>query len=129
MLMTTGAAFLARSGVSVRDAVKKIRIVSALVLASVVFGVSPAHAVDPIQEHNIANCHFDKSKSGKERAKYCKALEGKPMTKTARDCLVRAGVGGAVALVVGRVNKKAAREIAVNVAGSGAAACLSSLLK
>jgi hypothetical protein len=112
-----------------RDAVKKIRFMSALVLASIVFGAAPAHAVDVVQEHNIANCHFDKSKSDKDRAKYCKALEGKPMTKAAKDCLIRAGVGGAVALVVGRVNKKAAREIAVNVAGAGAAACLSSLLK
>ncbi|MGY0459603.1 hypothetical protein ACW14Y_05020 [Kitasatospora sp. cg17-2] len=102
---------------------------SALVLASVVFGVAPAHAVDPRQEYNVANCHFDKNKSGQERAKYCRALEGRPMTETAKNCLVRAGVGGAVALVVGRVNKKAAREIAVNVAGAGAGACLSSLLK
>ncbi|MCX4511896.1 hypothetical protein OHA27_16625 [Streptomyces sp. NBC_01619] len=50
------------------------------------------------------------------------------MTKTAKNCLLRAGVGSAAALIVGRVNKKAAREIAVNTVGAGAAACLSSLI-
>ncbi|WP_125513740.1 hypothetical protein [Streptomyces sp. WAC 01529] len=103
---------------------------SALVLASLTFGAAPvAYAVDPIQEHRIANCYFDKSKRGAERQKYCKALEGKPMTKTAKNCLVRAGIGGAAALVVGKVNKKVAREIAVNVAGAGASACLSAFVK
>ncbi|MEV7645687.1 hypothetical protein AB0O32_37890 [Streptomyces rubiginosohelvolus] len=51
------------------------------------------------------------------------------MTKVAKNCLLRAGVGSPAVLVVGRVNKKAAREIAVNTVGAGAAACLSSLIK
>lgn len=107
----------------------KKKIAASVVLTALLLGAAPAaHAVDPVQEHNIANCYFDKSKSGNERARYCKALEGRPMTKTARNCLLRAGVGSAAALVVGKVNKKLAREIAVNTAGAGAAACLSSLI-
>ncbi|MFI1681518.1 hypothetical protein [Streptomyces sp. NPDC020607] len=105
---------------------------SVAVLAAIAAGAAPAvpaYAVDVIQEHNVANCYFDKSKSATEKQKYCKALEGRPMTETAKNCLIRAGIGGAAALVVGRINKKAAREIAVNVAGAGASACLSSLLK
>jgi hypothetical protein len=107
----------------------KNKIVTAVVLATLSLGVAPsAHAVDVIQEHNVANCYFDKSKTGKERAKYCNAIKGRPMTKAAKNCLLRAGVGSAAALIVGRVNKKAAREIAVNTVGAGAAACLSSLI-
>ncbi|MEU8779458.1 hypothetical protein [Streptomyces sp. NPDC048606] len=85
--------------------------------------------VDPRQEHNVANCYFDKTKSGKERAKYCKALEGSDMTQVAKDCLVRAGIGSAAALIVGKVNKKVAREIAVNTVAGGVTGCLSALVK
>ncbi|MFJ3161384.1 hypothetical protein [Streptomyces kanasensis] len=102
-------------------------------MAAFVLSIAPtAHAgqqVDVIQEHNVTNCYFDKSKSGKERAKYCNALQGRPMTKAARDCLLRAGVGSAAALIVGKVNKKVAREIAVNTVGAGAAGCLTALIK
>ncbi|MEV0371210.1 hypothetical protein AB0I10_15495 [Streptomyces sp. NPDC050636] len=107
----------------------KNKIITAIVLATLTLGAAPAaHAVDPVQEHNIANCYFDTSNTGKKKEKYCKALEGRPMTKTAKNCLLRAGVGSAAALVVGRVNKKVAKEIAVNTVGAGAAACLSSLI-
>ncbi|MFD4482703.1 hypothetical protein ACFWPU_42275 [Streptomyces sp. NPDC058471] len=107
----------------------KNKIVTAIVLATLTLGAAPAaHAVDPVQEHNIANCYFDTSKTGKEKEKYCKALEGSPMTETAKNCLLRAGVGSAAALIVGKVNKKAAKEIAVNTVGAGATACLSSLI-
>ncbi|RSS40309.1 hypothetical protein EF912_32370 [Streptomyces sp. WAC07061] len=85
--------------------------------------------VDPRQEYNVSNCYFDKSKSGQERAKYCKALEGGEMTEAAKNCLVRAGIGGAAALIVGRVNKKVAREIAVNTVAGGVTGCLSALVK
>ncbi|WSP43213.1 hypothetical protein OG247_41715 [Streptomyces sp. NBC_01244] len=99
---------------------------SALVLAAVAFGAAPAHAVDPRQEYNISKCYFDKHETNK--AKYCKALEGRPMTKAAKDCLIRAGIGSAAALIVGRVNKKLAREIAVNTVAAGATGCITSLL-
>ncbi|MGW7412717.1 hypothetical protein [Streptomyces sp. NPDC054863] len=105
----------------------KIKVVAALVLATSVFGAVPAHAVDPRQEYNISKCYFDKRETNK--AKYCKALEGRPMTKTAKDCLLRAGVGSAAALIVGRVNKKVAREIAVNTVAAGATGCITALLK
>lgn len=85
--------------------------------------------VDPRQEYNVSNCYFDKSKSGQERAKYCKALEGSDMTETAKNCLVRAGIGSAAALIVGKVNKKIAREIAVNTVAGGVTGCLSALVK
>ncbi|MEU8463953.1 hypothetical protein [Streptomyces sp. NPDC029003] len=85
--------------------------------------------VDPRQEYNISNCYFDKSKSGQERAKYCKALEARDMTETAKNCLVRAGIGSAAALIVGKVNKKVAREIAVNTVAGGVTGCLSALVK
>ncbi|MEU7738572.1 hypothetical protein AB0B51_37040 [Streptomyces griseus] len=105
------------------------KIATSVILAALLLGAAPAaHAVDPVQEHKISNCYFDKSKTGKQRAKYCNALKGRKMTKVAKNCLLRAGVGSAAALVVGRVNKKAAREIAVNTVGAGAAACLSSLI-
>jgi hypothetical protein len=111
----------------------KTKIAASVTMAALLLGIAPtAHAgeqVDVIQEHNITNCYFDKSKSGKERAKYCNALQGRPMTKAARDCLLRAGVGSAAALIVGKVNKKLAREIAVNTVGAGAAGCLTSLIK
>ncbi|MET9596246.1 MULTISPECIES: hypothetical protein [unclassified Streptomyces] len=109
----------------------KTKIITLAILAAtgIALGAGPAHAVDPRQEHNVSKCYFDKNQSAKEREKYCKALEGRPMTEAAKNCLLRAGVGGAAALVVGRVNKKVAREIAVNVAGAGAAACLSSMIK
>ncbi|WP_272261006.1 hypothetical protein [Streptomyces xanthophaeus] len=105
---------------------KKIRIVTAMVLATIAFGAVPAHAVDPRQEHNISKCYFDKHEADKQ--KYCKALEGRPMTKAAKDCLIRAGVGSAAALIVGRVNKKVAREIAVNTVAAGATGCITALL-
>ncbi|MFD4240895.1 hypothetical protein ACFWP3_04725 [Streptomyces sp. NPDC058525] len=46
----------------------------------------------------------------------------------AKDCLIRAGVGSAAALIVGRVNKKVAREIAVNTVAAEATGCISSML-
>ncbi|WP_369383009.1 hypothetical protein [Streptomyces sp. cg36] len=106
------------------------KIITGILAGAIVLGAAPvAQAVDPRQEHNISNCYFDKSKTGQQRAKYCKALEGRPMTQAARNCLLRAGVGSAAALIVGRINKKVAREIAVNTVGAGAAACLSSMIK
>ncbi|MEU6826004.1 hypothetical protein ABZ921_35795 [Streptomyces atriruber] len=99
-----------------------------MILASMALTVAPAaHAVDVIQEHNVSKCYFDKHEADKQ--KYCKALEGHPMSETAKNCLLKAGVGGAAALIVGRVNKKAAREIVNNTVAAGAAACLSSLIK
>ncbi|MCX4546283.1 hypothetical protein [Streptomyces sp. NBC_01565] len=107
----------------------KIKVLSAMVLTALVMGTAPAYAVDPRQEHNIANCYFDKSNTGKTKERYCKALEGSTMTKIQRDCLLRAGLGSVAALAVGKINKKAAREIAVNVVAAGASGCISALIK
>jgi hypothetical protein len=102
----------------------KIRFVSATVLAAIALGVAPAHAVDVRQEYNSAGCYLGKKKDPKA----CERLMAtKPMTKTAKDCLIKAGIGGAVALVVGRVNKDAAKKIATNVVAGGVSGCLSSL--
>ncbi|MDA5280972.1 hypothetical protein [Streptomyces sp. Isolate_45] len=110
----------------------KIKFVSALALAVVAVGVAPAapaFAVDPRQEYNTANCYFDKSKSGKEKEKYCKALIGKDLTAGEKECLKRAGIAGAAALTIGRINNKKAKEIVVNSTGAALAACFSSKVK
>ncbi|MEU8779530.1 hypothetical protein [Streptomyces sp. NPDC048606] len=85
--------------------------------------------VDPRQEHNTANCYFDKSKSGKEKQKYCKALIGKDLTAKEKECLKRAGLAGAAALTLGRMNNKKAKEIAANTAVGALAACFSAKIK
>ncbi|MEV6973280.1 hypothetical protein [Kitasatospora sp. NPDC093806] len=82
--------------------------------------------VDPRQERNAVNCRFDRNQQDRER--FCKALETKPMTEAAKNCLVRMGVGGAAALVAGKINKKVAREITVNTVAAGASGCLTALL-
>lgn len=101
---------------------------SIVLSAAMAWGISVplAHAVDVIQEHNCINCRFGDGNG--ENQKYREALANKPMSDMAKNCLVKAGIGGAAALVVGRVNGTAARDLAVNVAGAGAAACLSSLV-
>ncbi|WP_159424677.1 hypothetical protein [Streptomyces sp. TLI_053] len=82
--------------------------------------------VDPRQDHNAVNCRFGKNEA--DREKYCKALGARPMTETAKNCLIRMGVGGAAALIAGKVNKKVAREITVNTVAAGASGCLTALL-
>lgn len=82
--------------------------------------------VDPRQDHNAVNCRFGHNE--RDRENYCKALETKPMTDVARNCLIRMGVGGAAALIAGKVNKKVAREITVNTVAAGASGCLTALL-
>ncbi|MEU8779053.1 hypothetical protein [Streptomyces sp. NPDC048606] len=81
--------------------------------------------VDPRQEHNTANCYFGKNK-GKE--KYCKALAGSTLTQKQKECLKRAGIAGAGALALGRLNNKKAREIVVNATGGALTACFSTLV-
>ncbi|GGS16337.1 hypothetical protein Snoj_30520 [Streptomyces nojiriensis] len=46
----------------------------------------------------------------------------------AKDCLLKAGIGGAAALIVGRVNKDAAKKIATSVVAGGVTGCLSGLV-
>ncbi|MEU9198311.1 hypothetical protein [Streptomyces hundungensis] len=102
----------------------KIRVVSATVLAAIAIGAAPAYAVDVNQEYNTAGCYLGKKKDPKA----CERLMAtKPMSKTAKDCLVKAGIGGAAALIVGRVNKDLAKKIATNVVAGGVTGCLSSL--
>ncbi|MCX5388143.1 hypothetical protein [Streptomyces sp. NBC_00083] len=101
------------------------KLTTVLVAAALFAGVSPAaaHAVDVNQEYNSAGCYL-----GKKDPKACeRLLATKPMSKTAKDCLVKAGIGGIAALVVGRVNKDIAKKIATNVVAAGATGCLSSL--
>lgn len=110
----------------------KVKFMSALALAVVAAGVATAvsvYAVVVRQEFNTANCYFGKSKTGKQKEKFCKALLGKDLTARERQCLKRAGVAGAAALSVGRINNKKAKEIVVNSTGAALAACFSSKIK
>ncbi len=50
------------------------------------------------------------------------------MTQRAKDCLLKAGIGRAAALVVGRVNKDAAKEIATSVVAGWVTGCRSGLV-
>ncbi|MFF8940941.1 hypothetical protein ACF1A5_01455 [Streptomyces sp. NPDC014864] len=54
-------------------------------------------------------------------------LHNNKMTKAVQNCLVKAGIGGAAAFVVGRyISKDLAKDIASKVVVAGASACLSS---
>ncbi|MEU7602181.1 hypothetical protein [Streptomyces sp. NPDC041003] len=99
----------------------------ALIMATAAFLASApaAHAVDVIQENNVKNCYLGKKK---DVAACERLLAGRPMTQRAKDCLLKAGIGGAAALVVGRVNKDAAKKIATSVVAGGVAGCLSGLV-
>ncbi|MFD3941658.1 hypothetical protein [Streptomyces sp. NPDC058579] len=113
----------------------KIKFMAATVVASMALagaaGVAApaAYAVDPIQEHAISKCYFDKSASGKEKEKYCKKLEGKDLSAQDKECLKRAGVAGAAALTLGRINNKKAKEITANATVGALAACFSAKIK
>ncbi|MEU8548912.1 hypothetical protein AB0C81_18290 [Streptomyces roseoverticillatus] len=112
----------------------KIKIMAAVVVASTLAlaaapVASAASAVDPVQEHNISKCYFDKSASGKEKEKYCKKLEGKQLTAKDKECLKRAGIAGAAALTLGRINNKKAKEITANATVGALAACFSAKIK
>ncbi|CAM5238076.1 hypothetical protein AB0M94_03235 [Streptomyces xanthochromogenes] len=103
----------------------KKKIVTLALVGAVFAGVAPAaHAVDVNQEYNSAGCYLGKKKDPKACERL---LAGKPMSKTAKDCLVKAGIGGAAALIVGRINKDLAKKIATNVVAGGVTGCLSSL--
>ncbi|MFD9797125.1 hypothetical protein ACFWXK_40015 [Streptomyces sp. NPDC059070] len=97
-----------------------------LVIATAIFaGAAPAaHAVDVNQEYNTAACYLGKHKDQKACEKL---VSTKPMSETAKNCLIKAGIGGAAALIVGRVNKDLAKKIATNVVAGGVTGCLSSL--
>ncbi|MER6251458.1 hypothetical protein ABT224_08785 [Streptomyces sp. NPDC001584] len=99
----------------------------ALVMATAAFLVSApaAHAVDVIQENNVKNCYLGKKK---DAAACERLLSVRPMNQRAKDCLLKAGIGGAAALIVGRVNKDAAKKIATSVVAGGVTGCLSGLV-
>lgn len=82
--------------------------------------------VDPRQENNTANCYFGKNN---DKEKYCKALAGSDLTQDQKNCLKQAGIAGAGALTLGRINNKKAREIVVNTTGAALTACFSTLVK
>ncbi|NUP18308.1 MAG: hypothetical protein HOZ81_19935 [Streptomyces sp.] len=77
--------------------------------------------VGPIEEQR-SMCTVYKSKTA------CASLmKNNKMTAVVKDCLVKAGIGGAAAFVVGRyVSKDAAEDIGAKVVVAGAAACLAS---
>ncbi len=96
-------------------------------MATAAFLVSApsAHAVDVIQENSIKNCYLGKKK---EAAACERLLSVRPMNQRAKGCLLKAGIGGAAALIVGRVNKDAAKKIATSVVAGGVTGCLSGLV-
>ncbi|MEU0271888.1 hypothetical protein [Streptomyces sp. NPDC006307] len=56
-------------------------------------------------------------------------ISNNKMTKMVKDCLVKAGIGGAGAFVIGRyVSKDVAKDIASKVVVAGATACLTSFV-
>lgn len=83
---------------------------------------STAHImVDPIEEQR-SMCTVYHSKTA-----CASLLHNNKMTKVVKNCLVKAGIGGAAAFIVGRyISKDAAEDIAGKVVVAGAAACLSS---
>ncbi|MGW6615194.1 hypothetical protein ACWGA0_17325 [Streptomyces erythrochromogenes] len=99
----------------------------ALVLATAALLASAptAHAVDVVQENNVKNCYLGKKK---DVAACERLLSARPMNQRAKDCLLKAGIGGAAALVVGRINKDAAKKMATSVVAGGVTGCLSGLV-
>ncbi|MFD8024077.1 hypothetical protein ACFV6G_27120 [Streptomyces lavendulae] len=96
-----------------------------MAVAALLASAPAAHAVDVIQENNIKNCYLGKKKD----VRACeRLLSVSPMNQRAKDCLLKAGIGGAAALVVGRINKDAAKKIATNVVAGGVTGCLSGLV-
>ncbi|MFE2142188.1 hypothetical protein ACFXA3_10615 [Streptomyces sp. NPDC059456] len=78
--------------------------------------------VDPIGERR-SMCMWKKDKND------CQSLiASKKMTDMVKNCLIKAGIGGAGALVVGRVNKEVAEKIATSVVAAGVTGCLTSLV-
>ncbi|MFG2623161.1 hypothetical protein ACGFXC_36700 [Streptomyces sp. NPDC048507] len=78
--------------------------------------------MDPVGERR-AMCTVYKDKNA------CASLmKHNKMTNAVKDCLLRAGIGGAAAFVVGRyVSKDLAEDIASKVVVAGGAACLGAL--
>ncbi|WP_327676634.1 hypothetical protein [Streptomyces sp. NBC_00467] len=62
--------------------------------------------------------------------KACKSLlMTKKMKKAVKDCLIKGGIGGAAALIVGRfVSKDVAADIAKKTIVAGSAGCLAALV-
>ncbi|MGW3622541.1 hypothetical protein [Streptomyces sp. NPDC000880] len=83
----------------------------------------PIAMVDPIGEQR-SMCTVYKSE------KACKSLlMTKKMKKAVKDCLVKGGIGGAAALIVGRfVSKDVAADIAKKTIVAGSAGCLAALV-
>ncbi|MCS0638163.1 hypothetical protein NX801_21400 [Streptomyces sp. LP05-1] len=77
--------------------------------------------VDPIQEQK-SMCTVYHSKTA-----CASLLQHNKMTSVVKNCLVKAGIGGAAAFVVGRyISKDVAKDIAAKIVVAGSAACLSS---
>jgi hypothetical protein len=77
--------------------------------------------VDPVEEQR-SMCTVYHSKTA-----CASLLHNNKMTKVVKNCLVKAGIGGAAAFIVGRyISKDAAEDIAKKVVVAGSAACLAS---
>ncbi|MEX2985654.1 hypothetical protein [Streptomyces sp. C36] len=82
----------------------------------------PVVLVDPIGEQRTM-CTYYKQKNA-----CASLLSNHKMSGIVQNCLIKAGIGGAGAFVVGRyVSKDVAKDIAAKVVAAGATACLASL--
>ncbi|WP_030940803.1 hypothetical protein [Streptomyces sp. NRRL S-646] len=82
---------------------------------------NPVVKVDPVEDvRSLCTVYHDKYA--------CAALlHRNKMTNVVKNFLVKAGIGGAAAFVVGRyISKDAAKDIAAKVVVAGSAACLAS---
>ncbi|MFD9688922.1 hypothetical protein ACFXPX_26965 [Kitasatospora sp. NPDC059146] len=83
--------------------------------------VSPIAQVDPVGERR-SMCLWKHDEND-----CASLLVSKKMTDMVKNCLLKAGIGGAGAFVIGKyVSKDVAKDIAAKVVGAGATACLSS---
>jgi hypothetical protein len=84
--------------------------------------VASAPQVDPIGEQKAMCTAYNQKQA-------CESLmENSEMTSLVKNCLVKAGIAGAGALVIGRyISKDVAEDLASKVVVTGATACLSSL--
>lgn len=83
----------------------------------------PIAQVDPIGERR-SMCMWKKDKND-----CASLLASKEMTNAVKDCLLKAGIGGAGAFVIGKyVSKDIAKDIAAKIVVTGATACLSTFV-
>ncbi|MFI9305370.1 hypothetical protein [Streptomyces triculaminicus] len=88
----------------------------------VVEAAPPVVLVDPIGEQRTMCTYYHQKNA------CASLLSGHKMSSVVQNCLVKAGIGGAGAFIVGKyVSKDVAKDIAAKVVTAGATACLASL--